>query len=68
MCIIFHVNGSISKQSKKLNVEPNRANKNTLRAIFSVLEVYIYYSKYLESCNNMKCKCSRDMPIYDFNV
>ena len=41
----FHVNGSIYKQSKKLKVEPNRANRNTLKANFLLRVDYFFSQK-----------------------
>ena len=41
----FDVNGRILKQLKKLIVEPNRANKNTLRANFLFRVDYFFSQK-----------------------
>ena len=48
---LCYLNGSISKQSKKLKVEPNRANRNTLRANF-LLRVDYFFSQKIRKTEN----------------
>ena len=42
--------------------------KHLLLPIFTLLKVYISYQNDLKSCNNMKIKSARDIPVYMYTA